>query len=476
MEAHGPDLTGLAVTMAVAVLAGFALRRLRQPPLVGYILAGILLGPSGVGFVQDSENVRTLAELGVILLLFLIGMELSLKAFVRVLRPATLVVVGQIAASLAISFAFGWALAWPLSQSLTIGFIVALSSTAVAITILDQIGELRGPVGQITIGVMIAQDIAVVPILIFVESLGGAGENVGLVAVKVVFAVGVLGALIWWLARRGKLVLPFTGQVTGKVDLEVLSALAFCFAAASVTGVLGLSPAFGAFCAGLVIGGSTLRSELIRASEPIQALLLVIFFLSIGLLIDLTYIGEHSGRVLLLTIAALLLKSVLNVVLLKAVGEPWDRALQAGLIMAQIGEFSFILAASGVVVGALTPDGHRLAIAVIAATLLLSPLWADAVRRANAMAGRGAENLRAALKELYAGELTLIEKGAAPVGRRLRDTPRLLQAAARVWRRDRRQNEPESSTTPPADPPPDPPIDSPQAPERQDPTPAKKAD
>ncbi len=446
MEAHGPDLTGLAITMAVAVLAGLGLRRVGQPPIVGYILAGILLGPSGLALVQQSENVRALAELGVILLLFLIGMELSLKAFVRVLRPATIVAMGQIVASLAITFAFGWALDWPVAQSLVIGFIIALSSTAVAMTVLGQIGELRGPVGQITIGVMIAQDIAVVPILIFVESLGGAGQHLGIVAVKVIFAVGLLGLLIWWLARRGKIVLPFSDQVMGKVDLETLSALAFCFAAASLTGVLGLSPAYGAFCAGLVIGGSTLRAELIRATEPIQALLLVIFFLSIGLLIDMAYIWEHLGRVVLFTATVLILKSVVNVVLLRLAGEPWDRALQAGLIIAQIGEFSFVLAASGFAVGALSENGHRLAIAVIAATLLLSPLWADAVRRIQAIASRGVHDLRTTMKELYSEEIAAIEKGTAPVSQTMRRSQRSLRTTAAVFARTLRRKKPAAAT------------------------------
>jgi CPA2 family monovalent cation:H+ antiporter-2 len=439
MEEHGADLTGLAITAAAAVLAGLALRRLGQPAVVGYILAGIALGPSAAGLVSRSAEVGRLAELGVILLLFLIGMELSLKTFVRVLRPAALTALGQIAASLAIAYGFGWALGWPVAQSLVIGFIIALSSTAVAITVLDQIGELRGPVGQITIGVMIAQDIAVVPILVLVESLGAKGGSPVGIALRIVIAVGLLALLIAWLTQRGKLTLPFSRQLEGKVDLMTLAALAICFAAASVSGVLGLSPVYGAFCAGLVLSSSTLRTEMVHVTEPVLSVLMVVFFLSVGLLIDIGYVWANLGTVLLFTLAVLMLKSALNVALLKLVGEPWERALQGGLIMAQIGEFSFVLAAAGLTAGALSSGGHRLAIAVIAASLLLSPVWADAVRRFQALAQAGITDWRECLAEGYAGELAIVGRGAAPLERAWRGARAALWALREAGVRRRRR-------------------------------------
>jgi len=151
LESHGTDITGVAITAAVAVLSGLVLRRMGQPAVVGYILAGVLLGPSAAGLVRQSEEVRTLAELGVILLLFLIGMELSLKAFMRVIRPAATVVLGQVAASLAIAYGFGAILDWPAAQSLVIGFVIAMSSTAAAMTILNQLGSCAWPANPGTV-------------------------------------------------------------------------------------------------------------------------------------------------------------------------------------------------------------------------------------------------------------------------------------------------------------------------------------
>lgn len=433
MEAHGADLTGIAIVTAAAVASGLLLQRLKQPPIVGYILAGIILGPTGAGLVQQSDQVTVLAELGVVLLLFLIGMELSLKAFVRVLRPAGLTALGQIVASLVVTFAFGWWLGWRIEQSLLLGFVIALSSTAVAMKMLEEIGELRTEIGQITVGVMIAQDIAVVPILIFVDSFGGGNLLNYVVAVKIFVAVGLLAAFIMVLGRRGKIVLPFTEAVRGKVELVTLSSLAFAFVAASVSGVLGLSPAYGAFLAGLVIANSTLRSEAIHVTEPIQSVLLVVFFLSIGLLIDVQFVWANLGTVLLFVLGVIALKTALNIWLLRLVREPWERAFPAALIMGQVGEFSFIIAAIGLKNSVLSADGYRLAIAVIAISLLVSPLWMHSLRRFHDVAQHGITSFRAALSEVYADELAEIERGSVLLRIGLVAARRQAKAVRLAW-------------------------------------------
>ena len=179
MQEHIADLTGIAFITTVAVVFGFLLVRLEQPPIVGYILTGVVLGPTGFGLVSNTDTITLLAELGVIMLLFLVGMELSVRAFARVAGLAATVAAGQVVVALAITGAFGWLSGWPVSQMAVLGFIVAISSTAVAVQMLDEIGELRTPTGQITIGVLIAQDIAVVPMLIVIGSFGTADGSGG---------------------------------------------------------------------------------------------------------------------------------------------------------------------------------------------------------------------------------------------------------------------------------------------------------
>jgi CPA2 family monovalent cation:H+ antiporter-2 len=429
MEENLTNLTEIAVVALVAVGLGLFFVRLRQPPVVGYIIAGMLLGPTVLGLVAHGEAVRLLAELGVLLLMFLIGMELSIRAFVTVLRPAVIVAALQIVAGLGIAFLFGSIAGWSIEASLLIGFAVAVSSTALAIKMLEEIGELRADTGRITVGVLIAQDIAIVPILLFANSLGGP-EGVGYgIIFTLALAVGGLFLLIWALNKPGRVPFPFADRIQGRIDLLTLAMFTACFTGAAVTGVIGLSPVYGAFVAGLVVGKTALRSEAIHATEPVQSLLMVIFFLSIGLLMDMNYIMENFGLVFSFVLGVILIKSILNVVFLRVAGEPWEVAFPAGLVMAQVGEFSFVLASIGLSNRIMDGALYQLTISVIAISLLISPLWLVSVRRFHIVASRGVSSFKDALAEVYEGEIAGMEKGAAAVSRAAQHPKRWALAA-----------------------------------------------
>ncbi|MCB1385712.1 MAG: cation:proton antiporter [Nitratireductor sp.] len=437
---HLTDLGNIAAVASIAVIMGLIFVRLRQPPIVGYIAAGILLGPTGLGIVDQSESITILAELGVLLLLFLIGMEISIRAFVLVLAPAVLIAAGQLLAGFAVVSLFGWWLAWDWPQIVLLAFIVALSSTAVAIKVLDDIGELRTETGRITIGVLVAQDIAIVPMLIIAESFGSSGNSQPLwyTVALITGAVGVLGALIWYLNKPGKITLPFSRYLTGKPDLITLAMLAFCFAVAAVSSLFGLSAVYGAFIAGLIVANSTLRSEAIQLTFPVQSILVFIFFLSIGLLIDLDYIIENWVTVLVFVLATVAAKTILNILLVRRSGFSWDVALPSGLAMAQIGEFSFILASVGLGNRALDLDAYRLALSVIAVTLMISPLWMLAIRRFHAETTEHISTMREALSLAYASELQQLQAAGVAVST-ARFRSRVYYRAARMAASRRRQ-------------------------------------
>ena len=434
------DLGSIAGVAMVAVLLGIVFVRLRQPPIVGYILAGILLGPTGLGLVRQSHSIELLAELGVLLLLFLIGMEISIRAFVRVLAPALLVAGGQLLAGLTIAALFGLILGWSLPQIVLLGFIVAVSSTAVAIKILEEIGELRNATGRIAIGVLIAQDIAIAPMLIIAEGFGGDSGGFSIWTFATILgSVALIGALIWYLNTPGKIRLPFTAQLTGKPDMIALGALALCFSAATLSGLFGLSPVYGAFIAGLIVANSTLRQEAIELTFPVQAILVFVFFLSVGLLIDLNYILQHWATVFAFVILTVAAKTALNIALIRACGMNWQVAFPAGLAMAQIGEFSFLLAAVGIRNGALDHDAYRLALAVIAMTLVFSPLWMVSARRFHEVTAKGLTGFREALALTYEPELHELERGRNTVAR-MRFRLRVYRRAAMMaWRRRSRR-------------------------------------
>lgn len=404
MEVHHIDkLTSIALVTMVALLCGLVLIRMRQPAIVGYIIAGVLLGPTGLGFVENTETVQLLAELGVIMLLFLIGMELNLKSFKAVYKTALATAALQIVVAFGVFWLVGTYLDWTIERITVFAFAVALSSTAVSIKILEETDDLKTPVGRTTVSTLIAQDLAVIPMLLIVgafavvaPSAAGGGDahhaavsSPGLMIVmKLTLAIGLLVGISWFLSRRERLDLPMSSWIISRHEIIPLAAMAFCFTWATLSGVAGLSTAYGAFIAGLVIGNSNLRTVLHKAAEPLQAILLMVFFLSIGLLIDIQFIMDNWQNVLLLLGIVTFLKTVANVAILHWLGEPWDRSFHAGVVMSQVGEFSFILVAMGLSVGALPEEDYRLMISVIALSLLTSPLWLSIARHLHDVALR----------------------------------------------------------------------------------------
>jgi len=401
------NLTGIAVVVLAALAGGLLMERFRQPALVGYIAAGVVLGPSAMALVQNRGEIDVLAEMGVLMLLFIVGMELSLRSFRRIWRLAVAVTLFQITASTGVMLLLSLAFGWPTSVAILFGFVVALSSTAVAIKVLESIGELRTRAGRIAVGVLIAQDLAVVPMMLGISAM--AGDTFDWLAVpKIVFSIAFLVGLIMYLSRGVKVSLPFGRFVAAHADLKPLAALAFCFGAAALSGLLGLSAAYGAFLAGLVIGNSSERQVMIEATLPIQSILMMIFFLSIGLLIDLGYIWNNLGTVLMLLFLVAVFKTALNVGLLGLLGQPWHHAFLAGIMIAQIGEFSFLLSVVGVESGVISRDESRLVVAVTVMSLAMSPIWVFTGRRLRILAEHGVTESREILALVYGPEAEMV--------------------------------------------------------------------
>ena len=416
MDVHH-EITFIALVVGVALMCGLALARLRQPAIVGYILAGVVLGPSGLGLVEDRAQINLLAELGVLMLLFLIGMELSLRAFKTVWRIALLGTGLQIGGALAAMLLFSLVLGWPLELAILLGFVVALSSTAVAIKMLDEIDELRSEVGRRAVAILIAQDLAVVPMMLVLNAMASEGGFGVVDLLPMALAVGFLVLFVRYLSRRERISLPFSRWIVGDHDLTPLAALAWCFAAATISGLLGLSAAYGAFLAGLLVGSSTERQTIIAATRPIQSVLLMVFFLSIGLLIDLAYIWDNLVSVLVLLLLVTLGKTAMNIGALRLLGEPWPRAFLTGAVLGQVGEFSFVIAALGLGNGLIDSDGHRLVVTIIALSLVISPLWLDGARRLHDMAAGGISSLNGLLKGLYPDEAQVLRETAGEAAR-----------------------------------------------------------
>jgi CPA2 family monovalent cation:H+ antiporter-2 len=352
-------------------------------------------------------------------LLFVVGMHLSLRAFRNIYETALGAIALQVGISVSLMLLIGPLLDWSRGTCVLFGFVMALSSTVVGISMLEDVGELRSDAGRLAVGVLIAQDLAVVPMLIIVSGLASEdGIDLGRLLFELFAAITVLAGLIWLLSRRQRMHLPFRPLLLRYQDLAPLAALTICVLGAALSSALELSPFLGAFLAGLYVGNTTERRLMVRATNPIRSLLLMAFFLSIGMLIDPAFVLRNFGTVLTLVGVVFLLNSVINVLALRVVGEQWRTAFIAGFALAQIGEFSFILSAVGQSSGLITEQASRLIVAVIACSLVISPFWLELARRLHTREGAPGEHLSSLLAWLYQDEARQLRQRSRHVAER----------------------------------------------------------
>ena len=374
---HDQNLTALALLLAAAVICGLAMSRLRLPAAAGFILVGAGLGPSGAGLIGPSDSIETLADLGVLMLLFIIGMEMRLQSFRRALPLALGVTIATII--VIVSSVTGFTM---VVHGEMIGAMLSISSTAVAMKMIEDADEKGTPAGQLALAILVAQDLAVVPLLLITNAAGSPMTVAAMagIGIRLVLALGLLAGFIIMLGRIKSFRFPGSEYLLKNFDIGTLGVLGICFTAAAASGLLGLSPALGAFLGGLAVGHSSLRRTALSMAQPVQSILLFVFFLSVGLLIDLDYLAAQIWIIMAALVVVTGGKTFLNWLLLMIAGETFGVAVEASLFLSPVGEFSFVIASAGLGVGALTDAGYKLAIAVIAMSLLVSPVWFLAAR------------------------------------------------------------------------------------------------
>lgn len=370
----------IALLILTASLAAVLFSRLNQLPIVGYVVAGILVGPHCLSFVQGEYEIRFAAELGVVLLLFVLGMELPLNSLRRSFGMALPVTLLLVLTSVGLSFLVGQFLERAFTESLVYGFAISLSSTAVGVKLLRQADFVQDGARQVALAALITQDLLFIPMIITINSFGGGPQTLVTMILQIALAVTATVLLIWFLSTRARIHLLFARWVEKHDELIPVAALAWCFVGAALSEKLGLSPAFGAFLAGLIIGNSHSKRKIFPKIEPMQSVLLMVFFVSIGMLMDLRLIWNSLGKVFLLVVAAMLLKSFFCVLYLRLFLR-WRESLATGLALSQIGEFSFVLASGAVTLQIISVESYKLLVAVIAITLAISPLWTTVARR-----------------------------------------------------------------------------------------------
>ncbi len=369
-------LRNLALIVGLAIPVAALAHRLRVPTLVGFLLVGVAIGPHGAALIPEPDAVAALAEIGVVLLLFEIGLELSLSQVLG--WGASILLAGglQVSGILALAAAAGPLFGLPVGQSLFYGALAALSSTAIVTKTLADRGELDAPHGREAIAILLFQDLAIVPLMLVVPLFGtdpfGADGAVGGVLLRLGLGLAAMVALV----AGGRLVVRWTLDrivETRDRDLFTLCVGFFAIGTALVASTAGFSLAVGAFLAGLIISESEYGLQALDDVMPFRALFSGVFFTSIGMLLDLKVVGAQlpllaGGTVLLLAVKTMVAAGAVMVR-----GRRFDTALATGLSLAQIGEFSFVLAAAGLPLGLFGAGHYQVFLAVAALSMMVAP-------------------------------------------------------------------------------------------------------
>ena len=371
-------LTDLLILFAVGFGAAMLMKLLRLPTLIGFLLAGVLVGPSGLHLLHE-ENIQGLSELGVLLLLFTIGLELSLKQLWELRREAMIGGGLQLALTALIAGGVAALLGVDTRSAIAIGLVVALSSTAVALRLLGEQDLLNTPHGRIALAILLLQDMAVVPLTLLIPMLAGEGGVldvllvIGKALVLVVLLVVVARKVMPWLLDRIAAIRTREGYLLG------VGAIVFLIT--WLTGLAGLSPALGAFLAGLVISETKHKHLALAESAPFRDLLLAVFFVSVGMLIDLQVFFASPWLPLALGVIIYVGKTGLIASIVRGLGYPWRVGLQGGASIGQIGEFSFVLLLLAAQLNVLDSVMVQLMLATAAITLFLTPIAVGATNR-----------------------------------------------------------------------------------------------
>src|SRR5215217_1326333 len=379
----------IALILVAALLGGIVARRLGLPLILGYIAAGVVVGPNTLGpSVGNVHQIEVLAEIGVALLLFTIGLHFSLRELAPVRSIALLGTPVQMALTIAFGYGLGRLLldlGWV--ESVWLGALISLSSTAVVLKALREQGVLGTLSARVMIGMLIVQDLAIVPLLTVLPVLKDVGEGLPEMGLALLKATAFIGTMLF----LGSRVLPFLLArlaAWGSRELFLVSVVAISLGVGYATYLVGLSFAFGAFVAGMVLAESDYSHQALAEVVPLRDVFAMIFFVSVGLLIDPAFLWQHAGTIVLVVVLVLVVKGLIFGGLARAFGYGNIAPFAVGLGLFQVGEFSFVIARVGIDADAISQETYSIALTTAVLTMALTPF---AIRLAPVLYGRWRE-------------------------------------------------------------------------------------
>lgn len=366
-------LKDLVIVLGAAVVVVALLERIKVPIIAGFILSGALIGPGGLGFVRDTHEVELLAEIGVVLLLFGIGLELSLDRLRRFWKVAVFGGALQVGLTISVATLVGYWAGLDLGAAIFLGSVIAVSSTAIVLRGLSKRGELEAPHGQLAVGILVFQDLSVIPMILAIPFLAGEGGPASSALLTLVSALALLGGVLIVARLVAPALLAFVAR-TRERELFILCVFLICLGTAWAVSTVGVSLALGAFVAGLVVAGSEYRHQALTDIFPARHVLASLFFVSIGMLLDVRDVLEHLAPTLGLLALILAGKFIIVLVTAMALRLPMRVGILTATALFQVGEFSFVLLQAGSGFNLLDSRlNHIVAVAVIL-SMLVTPV------------------------------------------------------------------------------------------------------
>lgn len=370
-------LKEVTVLFAVAIFIVFICSKIRLPAIIGFLFTGIVLGPHGVGLLHSVHEIELLAEIGIIFLLFTIGVELSIAELLRLKQPVFLGGGLQVGITIAIVFLVAYTFAHSIGSSLVMGFLVSLSSTAIVLKILQSNNSIETPQGKLSLSILIFQDLIIVPMVLMVPFLAGTNED----PIKEILSLcgNLLLIVIFFLVAR-KVIPPVLRTIminTRNKEILLFSILVICLGVAFFTSSVGLSLSLGAFLAGLLISESEYSTSSLDGILPFRDVFTSLFFISVGMLFNVHFAIEHIMMLLIFAFGIIVIKIIAGVCSILLLRYPLRPALIVGFSVAQVGEFSFILSKTALDVSLLSQSQYQYFLGASIITMICTPFLID---------------------------------------------------------------------------------------------------
>lgn len=368
-----PMLSDIVLIFGLATLVILLFMRLKIPTIIGFLFTGAIAGPYGLSLVQASTTVEVLSEIGVILLLFVIGMEFSLKSLLAIKKAVFIGGSLQVSITILVTTFISYFLGFDWNVAVFIGFLFSLSSTAIVLKLLQEGGQVNTIPGRTTLAILIFQDVVIVPLMLFTPMLAGESDNIALS----LFLMALKGAVVILITIvSAKYLVPnllFRIAKSRNEELFLLSIIVICFAVAYLTSLLGLSLGLGAFLAGLIISESDYSHHATGKILPFREVFLSFFFVSVGMLFDITFLFSHIFVIIGLTLLTFVVKFVIVSLSVRAIGQGFKEAFMVGFSIFQVGEFSLLLAKVGMTYSLFDAETYQYFLAISIITMAVTP-------------------------------------------------------------------------------------------------------